>query len=70
MYQLQTIQGRRKHEKENVNIWQEWILGLPRVLWELGSNNAALTETILLLVLRLFQRRSVHLSGEVSQCLV
>ncbi|KZS93404.1 hypothetical protein SISNIDRAFT_485656 [Sistotremastrum niveocremeum HHB9708] len=62
---LQTIQGRRKHEKENVNIWQEWILGLPRVLWELGSNNAALTETILLLILRLFQRRSVHLSGEV-----
>ncbi|KAM5530783.1 hypothetical protein V8D89_015524, partial [Ganoderma adspersum] len=37
---------------------EEWILQLPRALWELGSNHLATTETIVRLLLRLAQRRS------------
>ncbi|RPD64943.1 hypothetical protein L227DRAFT_591208 [Lentinus tigrinus ALCF2SS1-6] len=37
---------------------QEWILQLPKALWELGGNHPATSETIIRLVLRLCQRRS------------
>ncbi|EMD42224.1 hypothetical protein CERSUDRAFT_110758 [Gelatoporia subvermispora B] len=37
---------------------EEWILHLPRVLWELGGNQPPTTEVILRFLLRLIQRRS------------
>ncbi|TBU34542.1 hypothetical protein BD311DRAFT_746356 [Dichomitus squalens] len=37
---------------------EQWILHLPKTLWELGGNNPATTETIVRLLLRLTQRRS------------
>ncbi|EIW64399.1 uncharacterized protein TRAVEDRAFT_68214 [Trametes versicolor FP-101664 SS1] len=37
---------------------EEWILQLPKTLWELGGNHPTTTETIVRLLLRLLQRRS------------
>ncbi|KAI0330555.1 hypothetical protein GY45DRAFT_736395 [Cubamyces sp. BRFM 1775] len=37
---------------------QEWILQLPKTMWELGGNHLPTTETIVRLLLRLSQRRS------------
>ncbi|KAH7931044.1 hypothetical protein BV22DRAFT_1124442 [Leucogyrophana mollusca] len=37
---------------------QDWILHLPKVLWELGSNNLATSDTIIRALLRLLQRGS------------
>jgi len=34
----------------------EWVLSLPRVLWELGTHNLAFTEIIFLFLLRISQR--------------
>ncbi|KAF9270293.1 hypothetical protein L218DRAFT_992927 [Marasmius fiardii PR-910] len=36
---------------------EEWIIHLPKVLWELGSNNLPATEAILLFLIRILQRR-------------
>ncbi|KAH8102453.1 hypothetical protein BXZ70DRAFT_1063256 [Cristinia sonorae] len=38
--------------------FQEWLLHLPKILWEVGANNLPLSETILRLLLRLSQRKS------------
>ncbi|KAK7694838.1 hypothetical protein QCA50_002026 [Cerrena zonata] len=48
-------------EGENLG---EWLLHLPKTLWELGSNNQASTEVILRLILRLHQRRHPLLCNE------
>ncbi|KAI0361212.1 hypothetical protein OH77DRAFT_1443396 [Trametes cingulata] len=48
---------------------EEWILQLPRTLWELGANHPATTETIVRLLLRLSQRRSRLLHSEVYAAL-
>ncbi|KAF5390285.1 hypothetical protein D9757_002858 [Collybiopsis confluens] len=37
---------------------EEWITHLPQVLWELGASNATTSETIVLFLLRMLQRRS------------
>ncbi|KAI0080104.1 hypothetical protein K474DRAFT_1727562 [Panus rudis PR-1116 ss-1] len=41
----------------------EWLLHLPKTLWELGANNLGATETILRLLLRLHQRNQLALHG-------
>ncbi|KAG7099292.1 hypothetical protein E1B28_001151 [Marasmius oreades] len=43
----------------------EWVTHLPKVLWELGSNNLSTTEAILLFLTRTLQRR-VHNSRTLS----
>ncbi|KAI1793922.1 hypothetical protein LXA43DRAFT_884849 [Ganoderma leucocontextum] len=48
---------------------EEWILQLPRTLWELGTNQLATTETIVRLLLRLTQRRSRLLQPSTSAAL-
>ncbi|KAI0348476.1 hypothetical protein BDW22DRAFT_1424636 [Trametopsis cervina] len=45
---------------------EEWLTQLPRTLWELGSQNLHTTEVILRLLLRLTQRRPVHLTPTIS----
>lgn len=42
----------------------QWLLHLPKTLWELGSSNLPATETILRVLLRLAQRRSFILNAE------
>ncbi|KAH9898031.1 hypothetical protein C8Q73DRAFT_640798 [Cubamyces lactineus] len=37
---------------------REWILQLPKTMWELGGNHLSTTETIVRILLRLSQRRS------------
>ncbi|KAJ8494635.1 hypothetical protein ONZ51_g2221 [Trametes cubensis] len=37
---------------------REWIMQLPKTMWELGGNHLSTTETIVRLLLRLSQRRS------------
>ncbi|PIL31596.1 hypothetical protein GSI_06298 [Ganoderma sinense ZZ0214-1] len=46
------------HSPEHGAKLEEWVLQLPRTLWELGTNHLATTETIVRLLLRLAQRRS------------
>ena len=67
--------------------FREWLLHLPKTLWELGSSNLPATEvfaaycplgkplislsivqTILRVLLRLVQRRSIFLTAEVCLC--
>ncbi|KAI0375373.1 hypothetical protein BV20DRAFT_265919 [Pilatotrama ljubarskyi] len=48
---------------------KEWILQLPKTLWELGANHPATTETIVRLLLRLSQRRSPLFHAEVYAAL-
>ncbi|KAI9466113.1 hypothetical protein BJY52DRAFT_1182991 [Lactarius psammicola] len=43
---------------EGVQKFEEWIIDLPKNLWELGGTNPPCTEVILRFLLRLFQRRS------------
>ncbi|KAH9001362.1 hypothetical protein EDB92DRAFT_1788313 [Lactarius akahatsu] len=38
--------------------FEEWVVDLPKTLWELGGTNIPCTEVILRFLLRLFQRRS------------
>ncbi|EKM61169.1 uncharacterized protein PHACADRAFT_247608 [Phanerochaete carnosa HHB-10118-sp] len=44
---------------------REWLLHLPKTLWELGSSNPSATETILRVILRLHQRRTQVADSEV-----
>ncbi|KAF8832416.1 hypothetical protein HHX47_DHR1001836 [Lentinula edodes] len=37
---------------------EEWLTQLPQILWELGSSNPSVSEAIILILLRLLQRRS------------
>ncbi|KAL6304291.1 hypothetical protein BKA93DRAFT_733535 [Sparassis latifolia] len=48
---------------------EEWIVHLPRTLWELGAGNLATTETILRFLLRLVQRKSCLLRRETASSL-
>ncbi|KAI0931972.1 hypothetical protein AcV5_004663 [Taiwanofungus camphoratus] len=48
---------------------EEWVLSLPKTLWELGANNLSTTETILRFLLRLHQRRSPLLREETLSSL-
>ncbi|OJA10838.1 hypothetical protein AZE42_00252 [Rhizopogon vesiculosus] len=43
---------------------QEWILHLPRTLWEMGTHNLAASETIMRSLLRLLQRGSIAIKHE------
>lgn len=55
--------GRNSEETEKFG---EWVVHLPKVLWELGSSNLSTTEVILRFLLRLFQRKSCLVHEEVS----
>ncbi|GJE87598.1 Ipi1-N domain-containing protein [Phanerochaete sordida] len=44
---------------------REWLLHLPKTLWELGSSNTSASETILRTVLRLHQQRAQLADSEV-----
>ncbi|KAG1783868.1 hypothetical protein EV702DRAFT_1055985 [Suillus placidus] len=44
--------------------FQEWILHLPRTLWEIGPHNLAASETVLRSLLRLLQRGSIMIKHE------
>ncbi|KAF9242864.1 hypothetical protein BU15DRAFT_72514 [Melanogaster broomeanus] len=46
------------------NKFQEWVLHLPKVLWELGATNLATTQTIICALLRLLQRGSCVIQRE------
>ncbi|KAI0062344.1 hypothetical protein BV25DRAFT_1856310, partial [Artomyces pyxidatus] len=46
--------------------FQQWISQLPKMLWELGTNNLPLTEVTFRFLLRLFQRRSPLGLAEVA----
>lgn len=50
---------------EDTKKFEEWVVHLPRVLWELGSSNLSTTEVILRFLLRLFQRKSCLVHEEV-----
>ncbi|TCD61311.1 hypothetical protein EIP91_008639 [Steccherinum ochraceum] len=54
-----------RHPEEDLK-FREWLLHLPKTLWELGANNLPLTETILRLLLRLTQRKSILLDPPTS----
>ena len=47
-------------------ILEDWLVHLPKVLWEIGSNNLSMTEVILRFLLRLFQRKSCLVHQGVS----
>ena len=47
---------RSSWDASQVSLWIDWILGLPRVIWEIAGNQLQLTELILLLLIRLYQR--------------
>lgn len=47
--------------------FEDWVVHLPKALWELGSNNLSTTEIILRFLLRLFQRKSCLVHREVRQ---
>lgn len=51
---------------EEIEKFEEWILHLPKVLWELGSNNLFTTEVVLRFILRISQRKSHLAHPEVS----
>ncbi|KAG2118443.1 hypothetical protein DEU56DRAFT_142193 [Suillus clintonianus] len=44
--------------------FQEWILHLPKTLWEIGHQNLAASETIIRSLLRLLQRGSIMIKHE------
>ncbi|KAG1757489.1 hypothetical protein EDB19DRAFT_1901008 [Suillus lakei] len=44
--------------------FQEWILHLPRTLWEIGPHNLAASETVIRSLLRLLQRDSIMIKHE------
>ncbi|KAG1864121.1 hypothetical protein DFJ58DRAFT_772772 [Suillus subalutaceus] len=44
--------------------FQEWILHLPRTLWEIGPHNLAASETVIRSLLRLLQRGSIMIKHE------
>ncbi|KAI6162256.1 hypothetical protein EDD17DRAFT_598024 [Pisolithus thermaeus] len=44
--------------------WLQWILHLPRVLWELGDSNLATSVTLIQALLRLLQRGSFVIRNE------
>ncbi|KAK7463660.1 rRNA processing protein [Stygiomarasmius scandens] len=48
----------RLGRNEENTLLDTWVTHLPKVLWELGSSNESVSETILLFLLRLIQRRS------------
>ncbi|KAI0715228.1 hypothetical protein C8Q76DRAFT_618591 [Earliella scabrosa] len=48
---------------------REWILQMPKTLWELGSSHVATSETIVRLLLRLCQRKSRLLQPETYSAL-
>ncbi|KAH9063528.1 hypothetical protein EDB87DRAFT_1673571 [Lactarius vividus] len=43
---------------EGLQKFEDWVIDLPKTLWELGGTNLPCTEVILRFLLRLFQRRS------------
>ncbi|KAI0673507.1 hypothetical protein C8Q78DRAFT_968534 [Trametes maxima] len=45
-------------DREQDALLEEWLLQLPKIMWELGGGHPASTESIALLLLRLSQRRS------------
>ncbi|KAF8912738.1 hypothetical protein CPB84DRAFT_1670522 [Gymnopilus junonius] len=45
--------------------FDEWLLHLPQVIWELGSTNVPCTETILRVLLRVLQRRPKSGQSEI-----
>jgi len=47
--------------------FDDWLVHLPKALWELESNNLSATEVILRFLLRLFQRKSCLVHHEVCQ---
>ncbi|THV04867.1 hypothetical protein K435DRAFT_648461 [Dendrothele bispora CBS 962.96] len=48
----------RLGRNEENTLLDDWITHLPKVLWELGPTNESMSETILLFLLHLVQRRS------------
>ncbi|KAI0756631.1 hypothetical protein C8Q80DRAFT_1093119 [Daedaleopsis nitida] len=58
--------GRTKQQDASL---KEWILQLPKTLWELGSNHPNTSETIIRVLLRLSQRRSQLLQPETYAAL-
>jgi len=57
-----------RNSEEDIKL-QEWILHLPKTLWELGASHLPTTETILRFLLRLCQRGSALLRGETLSSL-
>lgn len=53
------VRNTREQEK-----FQEWILHLPRTLWEIGPHNLAASETVIRSLLRLLQRGSIMIKHE------
>lgn len=51
----------------DVKKFEEWLIHLPKVLWELGSNHPSTTEVILRFLLRLCQRKSCLIHQEVGR---
>ncbi|KAM6498183.1 hypothetical protein JOM56_006131 [Amanita muscaria] len=51
------------------NKFEQWLLHLPQVLWELGATNFPMTEVILRTLLRLLQRKPRLLHGETATVL-
>jgi len=49
---------RVNNSMEGLQKFEEWVIDLPKTLWELGSTNLPCSEVILRFLLRLFQRRS------------
>jgi len=45
---------------------EQWVLNLPKTLWELGDTDIPCTEVILRFLLRLFQRRSPLAQADIS----
>ncbi|KAF9822049.1 hypothetical protein IEO21_00043 [Rhodonia placenta] len=60
------ITGRNSEEDR---VLQEWLLHLPKTLWELGGASLPTTEAILRLLLRLTQRKSPLLPDETLSSL-
>jgi pre-rRNA-processing protein IPI1 len=57
---------RMARSADEVKKFEDWLLHLPKVLWELGSNNLSTIEAILRFLLRLFQRKSCLIHQEVK----
>ncbi|KZP31318.1 hypothetical protein FIBSPDRAFT_945334 [Athelia psychrophila] len=53
--------GRMESE---VKKFEDWIVHLPKVLWELGDKNLSTTEAVLRFLLRLLQRKSCLVNSE------
>ncbi|KAI0315863.1 hypothetical protein OF83DRAFT_1061342 [Amylostereum chailletii] len=50
--------------------FEQWVLHMPKTLWEMGGNNIPTSETILYFLLRLFQRRSSLTTSKLADQLV